>query len=39
LGSNERRKEEIKDESVRNEVEKVRIRIDELEKEIISKNL
>ena len=39
LESNERRKEEIKDKSVRTEVEKVRIRINELEKELIGENL
>jgi hypothetical protein len=35
LKSNEKRKEEIKDEDVRREVENVRKRVDALEKELI----
>jgi len=35
LGSNEKRKDEIKDEEVRREVEKIRKRVKALEKELI----
>jgi hypothetical protein len=37
LASNEKRKEEIKDEAVKGEVEKVKRRADALQKELMSK--